>query len=77
MLLYWKKPSDTMPEKVVLTESVTTDLEIVRSLSSPKVIVSVKIVADLDKIDNIPEMCVKAVNEIYAEASKQGLGLGV
>lgn len=63
-------------DKIELTESVTTNLEIVRSMSAPKVIVSCKIVVDIDKIDKVPEMCVKAVKEIYDEAAKQGLGLG-
>lgn len=60
-----------------LHESVTTNLEIVRSLSAPKVIVSCKIVVDIDKIDKVPEMCVKAVKDIYNKASKEGLSLAI
>ena len=62
-------------DTVELKESVTSTLEIVRSLSAPKVIVGIKIVADLDKIDRVPEMCVKAVKDIYDKASKLGLSL--
>jgi hypothetical protein len=62
-------------DSIELKESVTANLEIVRSISSPKVIVSIKIVADLDKLDKVPEMCVKAVKDIYDKASKIGLSL--
>jgi hypothetical protein len=62
-------------DNIELKESVTANLEIVRSVSAPKVIVSIKIVADLDKLDKVPEMCVKGVKDIYDKASKLGLSL--
>lgn len=64
-------------DKVETTEHYEVKMEIVRSISAPKIVVSLKIVASLDKFDRMPEMIAKGTKDIYDEASKIGLHLAV
>lgn len=62
-------------DSVETTEHYEARIEIVRSQSSPKVVVSLKLVASLDKFDKMPEMIAKGTKDIYDQASKLGLSL--
>ncbi len=64
-------------DKVESMEYYEVKMEIVRSISAPKVVVSLKIVASLDKFDKMPEMIAKGTNDIYAKAQEIGLHLAV
>ena len=65
---------DDRVASIIEGESVTAHVELTTG-KNKKVIVSVKVVADLDKLDKVPEMCVGAIKNVYDKASEIGINL--